>query len=237
MKKLYIFKVGETFKNTKEKFGDFDSWIKNFITSNIDIEVVDILGGGSLPAYENCLGVVITGSHSMVTQNLSWSVNTEKWIQEAKDKSIPILGICYGHQLLTKSLGGVVENNPNGKEISTVEVFTNENLTDDLLFKDFSKSFKAHVTHMQSAIVLPKGAVTLAFNSHDKNQIVRFEKLIWGVQFHPEFDEQIMIEYIKEQKDELEKMGYDFDDLLNQVSKTSLSNEIIERFVRLIKLL
>lgn len=235
MKKLFIFKVGETFKNTKTKFGDFDDWIKRFINKEqIEIDVINILKGDKLPSYDSCLGVIITGSHSMVTQNLDWSVRTEKWIQEAKELNIPILGICYGHQLIGKALGGKVDNNPKGKEIGCVEVFTNEEIKKDELFKDTPKSFICNVTHLQSVLELPIDSKSLGFNEHDKNQIVRFSNSIWGVQFHPEFDETIMIEYIKEQE-ELQRMSLNRDSLVKNVKETKYSNSILQSFSNLIK--
>lgn len=236
MKKLFIFKVGETFKNTKTKFGDFDNWIKRFIDEEqIEIDVINILDGDKLPIYDSCLGVIITGSHSMVTQNLDWSVRTEKWIQEAKELNIPVLGICYGHQLIGKALGGKVDYNPRGKEIGCVEVFTNEEIQKDELFKDNPKSFICNVTHSQSVLELPAGSKSLGFNDHDKNQIVRFSNSIWGVQFHPEFDEIIMEEYIKEQKNELLKMNFNIESLLENVKETKYSNSILQSFSNLIK--
>jgi len=236
MKKLYIFKVGETFENTKKNLGDFADWIKNFTNSNnLSIEVIDILNNDKLPQIKDSFGVIITGSHSMVTDNLHWSVNIEQWIREAINHPIYILGICYGHQLIAKALGGYVDNNPKGKEIGTVTIFSNERIKKDPLFKDTFQNFKAHVTHMQSVLTLPKGAKSLALNPHDENQIVRFSEYIWGVQFHPEFDENIMKEYIKEQKIQLQTLGFDMDELLTNVDKTDYANTLIDRFAQLLK--
>lgn len=87
MKKLYIFKVGKTFQNTKEKLGDFDDWVKHFTQNpNLHIKTIDVINDEKLPLFEDTLGVVITGSHSMVTDNLDWSINVEKWIQKARKK-------------------------------------------------------------------------------------------------------------------------------------------------------
>lgn len=235
MKKLYIFKVGKTFNNTKERVGDFTDWIKNFIkTTSLPVEIIDVHNNDRLPNIEKDLGVIITGSHSMVTENLKWSVEIEKWVQEAAKNSIPVFGICYGHQLIGKALGGVVDNNPKGKEIGTVLISVKDEIKSDELFKDTPENFQAHVTHTQSVLSLPSGAKSLGFNNHDKNQIVRFSNLIWGVQFHPEFDEIIMKEYIKEQSKELTQSGFNIDELLSQVNRTNYANTLIEKFVQIV---
>jgi GMP synthase (glutamine-hydrolysing) len=171
----------------------------------------------------------------MVTDNLQWSVNIEQWIRKAINHPIYILGICYGHQLIGKALGGYVDNNPKGKEIGTVTIFSKDEINKDPLFKDTPLDFKAHVTHMQSVLTLPKGAKSLASNPHDENQIVRFSEYIWGVQFHPEFDETIMQEYIKEQEKELNSLGFDINKLLPKVNKTTYANTLIDKFVQLLK--
>lgn len=233
MKKFFIFKVGETFKNTKEEFYDFEDWIKNNIYSKVEIEIVDILNNQKLPNFEDCLGVIITGSHSMVTDNLAWSLYTENWIKDSISKQIPILGICYGHQLICKALGGKVENNPNGKEIGTVKVYANKNISNDKLFKDAPLDFFVNVTHMQSIIILPENAISLAFNEHDKNQIVKFSNLVWGIQFHPEFNEKIMYQYIKEQEKRLIELEFNVDKLVNEILPTPYSHSILEKFVQI----
>lgn len=235
MKKLYIFKVGNTFENTKNSLGDFDDWIKNFVyTNSIKIETIDIINEQELPNHDKALGVIITGSHSMVTDNLKWSTDTEGWIKIASKRSIPILGICYGHQLIAKALGGVVKNNPKGKEIGTVEIYKNNDIKDDLLFNDIPDNFFANVTHMQSVLELPEGSKVLGFNEHDKHQIVRFTNSIWGVQFHPEFDMNVMKSYIEEQKEELISYGFNIEKLLEKVSQTTYSNKLLEKFTQLL---
>lgn len=236
MKKIYILKVGETFETTKKYYGDFDIWIKNSVTlNNRLIETIDVLNNEPFPDFEDILGVIITGSHAMVTQNNPWSVKTEKWILQAQKRGIFILGICYGHQLICKALGGVVENNPKGKEIGTVQIFSKNERKSDALFHTLPENFYAHVTHMQSALTLPKNAVALASNLHDEHQIVRFSPTIWGVQFHPEFDCAVMKSYIKEQKEELESYGFSLDKLLYGVATTKISNAIIEKFVQMLQ--
>jgi GMP synthase (glutamine-hydrolysing) len=232
MKNFYIFKVGETFDATKQSLGDFHNWVESNISSPLHVKTIHILKDEELPKIEETLGVIITGSHSMVTENLEWSLRVEEWIKKANKATIPILGICYGHQLLTKALGGVVADNPKGKEIGTVAVYTASETKSDPLFKNAPSNFEAHVTHMQSALTLPKNAVALASNEHDKHHIVRFGEVIWGVQFHPEFDEKIMHHYIQEQKTELIQMGFDMERLKNSVKKTPYANTLIEEFIQ-----
>lgn len=144
------------------------------------------------------------------------------------------MGICYGHQLIAKALGGLVANNPKGKEISTVSIYAHECMKNDLLCSGMPSEIKVHVTHMQSVLTLPKEAIALAFNEHDVNHIVKFSNCIWGVQFHPEFDVEVMKSYIQEQESELRGYGLDFDKLITQVEETKVANTFLKKFVQLL---
>lgn len=235
LKNVYIFKVGETFENTKNKLGDFDDWVLNCVaTKDLTIKTIDILKGEPLPPFSSTMGVIITGSHAMVTEEHQWSVAIEEWIRQATKYQIWILGICYGHQLVGKALGGKSDFNPNGKEIGTVTIFTNPKVKEDPLFEEVPAAFNANVTHLQSVLTLPEGAEVLGYNSHDNHQIVRYDQSIWGVQFHPEYDVQIINAYIEEQKKDLIQLGFNPEKLIENVTETAYANTIINKFIRVV---
>lgn len=231
MKKLYIIKVGSTFPATKKLFGDFDQWTANTLGPiNIDLEIVDAEHGASLPVSAECAGVVITGSHAMVTANMHWSVRLEEWIRLLLNARIPVFGICYGHQLLAQAAGGLVDFHPRGREIGTVCVHLLPSCSDDPIFQAFPKSFSVHVTHSQTVLRLPKAAVRLAANMHEPNHAFRLGECAWGVQFHPEYDVRIMRSYIREQAYELESAGMEVSRLLDGVSETPAAAQILRTF-------
>jgi len=235
MKYLYILKVGETFPSTKEKFSDFDTWIFRFLKSkNTKVKVIDILKDEKLPSINSAKGWIITGSHNMVTAELPWSVKLEKYIKKISKSHTPLLGICYGHQLISKALGGKSDFNKKGKEIGVVKINQLIQNSSDPLLKNFPKKFYAYETHYQSVIKLPFGAEVLAKNAKDVHQAVRFTNNIWGVQFHPEFDKDIMKEYILNQKDALIKLNFDVDKLLSNIQRCDTSSKILRNFEKIV---
>jgi GMP synthase (glutamine-hydrolysing) len=166
----------------------------------------------------------------MVTEEEEWSQKTAEWLVEVCNREIPVLAICYGHQLLAKALGGISDYHYNGLEIGTVEINLTNYVHDDLLFCELPESFYAHTIHSQTVITLPEGALRLAFNAHDENHAFRIGKNAWGVQFHPEFDKAIMNSYIEE----VSKTGK-FDDsmkkrFLEQSQETLESNSLLKKF-------
>jgi len=236
MKKLYIIKVGATFPAITKQLGDFDSWTATALFSaDVETAIVDAEHGASLPEPEECAGAVITGSHSMVTDNLPWSLKLEGWIPSLLKAGTPLFGICYGHQLLARAAGGRVGFHPRGKEIGTVTVHLLPDCADDPLFRLLPQSFLVHVTHAQTVLSLPAGAVCLASNDYEPHHAFRIGDWAWGVQFHPEYNAEIMRSYIKEQTYGLELAGTDVSRLLCEVAETPVAAETLRNFGKIVK--
>mgnify|MGYP000482285838 FL=1 len=231
MKKLYIIKCGSTFDSIKNDFKDFEHWIMDkFENKDKNIVIINAQENEKLPTLTKNDAVILTGSHSMVTQEESWSLEVEKWLPKLIEDKVPLLAICYGHQLLAKSLGGVSGYHENGIEIGSVDINLEENAKDDEIFSKLQNSFKAHTIHSQTVIKLPKNATRLAFNNHDKNHAFRVGNCAWGVQFHPEFDENIMNLYIKEVA---KKKDLDVEKLISFSENTNVATIILKEFERL----
>ena len=231
MKNLYIVKCGSTFDSIKNQFNDFEHWILDKLENkNRLVNILDMQKNDDLPILGKNDVVILTGSHSMVTNEEFWSLKLEKWIPKLIEEEVPTLAICYGHQLLAKSLGGVSGYHENGLEIGSVEINLEENAKNDEIFSKLQNSFKAHTIHSQTVIKLPKNATRLAFNNHDKNHAFRVGSCAWGVQFHPEFDENIMNLYIKEVSNH---QDLETEELIVLSEETIVSTKIIKEFERL----
>lgn len=231
MNTMFIIKTGTTFPNTAKQLGDFDLWTLNGLKlKHSEVEVVDVVAGDTLPAAEACRGIVVTGSHAMVTDCLSWSKTIAAWIPSIIEAEIPFLGICYGHQLLGQALGGKVGFHPEGKELGTVDIHLLPDTMTDPLFFSIPSPFKAHTSHSQAVLSLPQDAVRLASNSFESNQAFRVGTCAWGVQFHPEYNRKIMESYILEQTKELETAGRDASALLRTIRDTPIAASLLRRF-------
>jgi GMP synthase (glutamine-hydrolysing) len=170
----------------------------------------------------------------MITDHLSWGERLMEWIPGLVEQGVPFMGICFGHQLLAQSMGGEVGYHFKGKEIGTVAINLLPESTGDPLFGVMPEKFHAHVTHSQSILSLPREAVTLARNDFESNHAFRIGNCAWGVQFHPEYDVDIMKAYINNQASELEESGHNISDLLATVKETSDAANIMKRFANYI---
>ncbi|ACV63640.1 glutamine amidotransferase class-I [Desulfofarcimen acetoxidans DSM 771] len=235
MKKLLIIKTGTTFPSIRETYGDFDDFIINQADiSPAGVMVSAIYKDKFLPDYKDVSAVIITGSHSMITDNDNWSIYLSRWLRASVHESIPVLGICYGHQLLARAFGGYVDFHPGGKEIGTVNIELTEQGENDPLLSVLPKKFLGHVTHAQSVINLPVSGQLLAKNCFEGHHAFSINNNIWGVQFHPEFNAGITREYINEQAPCLIKEGYDINQLHNSVREHVYGKILLKRFWELI---
>lgn len=231
---LTIVKIGTTFPDILERYGDFDAWISDGLGSGRHgIRVVDAEHGEPLPPARTCSGVVVTGSHAMITDNPPWTSETAEWIPLLLEKEIPFLGICYGHQLLAQAMGGEAGFHPGGKEIGTVEIELLPESAADPLFSSLPSPLAVQAAHAQTVLALPPGAVRLAGNGFEPHHAFRLGPCAWGLQFHPEFNRSIVRSYVLNQAKELEAAGRDLSAILGALKETPFAALILRRFAAL----
>ncbi len=228
--KIVIIKTGETFPSIIPALGDFEDWIARGLEQPPhDIQVVNVKALQPLPLLDTVKGVVIAGSHAMVTQNLDWSLELEVWIPKLIRENVPLLGICYGHQLIARAMGGVVDYHPGGIEIGTADIDCVPP-KGDLLFNNLPPRFKAHVFHSQTIIKLPESAVVIAKNDFEPHHAFRIGSCAWGVQFHPESDIPILEAYIENLTQAIVDSGQDPSQVLDRVEETPIAFKLLKRF-------
>lgn len=237
MKKILIIKTGTTFDSIRREYGDFEDFIIQ--ASGIkkkDTLIFPVFKKRLIPVKEIAGGVssaIITGSHSMVTEMETWSADLCGWIREFASEGLPVLGICYGHQILAKAWGGVVDYHPAGRESGTVSIHLTPNGLKDSLLGVLPEHFIAHVSHEQSVIRLPENADVLAYNDFEPHHAFNIDGNVWGVQFHPEFNAGIMESYIRERREIMGSEGYNIPDMLSSVSEHDFGAKLLRRFIEL----
>jgi GMP synthase (glutamine-hydrolysing) len=235
MSTFIILKTGNTYPSISKSFGDFEEWIQSGIdVGSMTIRISDPRTDVTLPQMDKVAGVVVTGSRCMVTDRAPWSEASALWLRRLVENDVPVLGICFGHQLLAHAMGGDVEYHPEGIEIGTVSVKCTELAAEDELFQGLPAELRVHAVHRQSVRRLPPNAVLLAGNDFEPHHAYRIGRSAWGVQFHPEFSDDVMTAYIRQLAEDLEKVGRNVDGLLAEVRETEWAGLILKRFGEII---
>ena len=230
MASLLILKTGSTYPAISEVFGDFEQWFARHLGADLPLVVRDVSRAGPPGSVADWQGVVITGSPAMITERALWSENTASWLKAVVDSEVPVLGVCYGHQLLAHAFGGRVGFRDQGRESGTFPVRLTHEGRQDRLLGQLPESFPAHLTHAQSVLSLPPQAMLLAQSEGEPHQAFRIGRHAWGVQFHPEFDPRIMKGYLETQARDLALEGQDPATLIANVQETARATSLLARF-------
>ncbi len=147
-----------------------------------DLVEFDVTTGELPPSTADFDAVVVTGSRASVYWDDDWIEPLIEYVAGAADAGVPVLGVCYGHQVVAEALGGRVSG-MDGFELGYNEV---EQVGDDELFAGIDERFRVFTSHGDVVVDLPPGATLLARNEHGVHAFRR--EHCWGVQFHPEYD-------------------------------------------------
>ena len=235
MKNIVIIKTGDSIPSLVTRRGDFEDWIIAGIEDSHPFSgsVVPVHRNGLLPDFDKTSGIIITGSHAMVTDQSDWIKKTAHWILKAVKQEIPVLGICFGHQILAYALGGRVGYMPGGPEYGTVRLQITDNIKKDPLFGNLPRTFSVQESHFQSVTKLPSMSVLLGSTEKDPHASFRYGKYTWGVQFHPEYDADIANAYVDEINNEIKKTHENAAALPLNCSDTVEARTILTRFAEL----
>ncbi|MCK6550746.1 glutamine amidotransferase [Myxococcota bacterium] len=207
--RLLVVKTGDALPSVRARYGDFDGmFLRALGELAIEARVVSVHTGDALPAPDDADAILVTGSPSSVTALEPWADALATWLRRAVDAERPLLGVCYGHQLLAHALGGRVDVNPRGYEVGTIDVELLDAARADPLLGFVARgarTIEVMSTHHDAVVELPPGATWLAKTDDTPVQAFAFGRRAWGVQFHPEFTDAIMQLYAAGRADAIRK--------------------------------
>jgi len=233
---LVIVQPGGKLPELDDYPGDFADWIlAGMGLRGRDVHIVRPQRGEALPPAAQVSAVVVTGSSAMVTDADEWIARSSDWLASVVALGRPVLGICFGHQLLAHALGGEVADNPRGVEVGTVVTRSRPAAAGDPLFGSWPRQVAVQASHRQSVLRLPEGADCLAASDKDPHHAFRFGAQCWGVQFHPEFSAQVVQAYIGYYARDLARQGESVEKLQENAVNTSLAAGLLADFAQFLQ--
>ncbi|KAB7895180.1 glutamine amidotransferase [Rouxiella sp. S1S-2] len=231
-KPLLILQTGQAPEPIRALHGNFPQmFIRQGNIDSQQVVIIDLQAGERPLPPSHYAGAVITGSRSMVTEHLEWSEYAADWIRQAMLSNLPMLGACYGHQLMSYALGGKVDFHPQGIEVGTEEIELLPAANNDPLVSALPARFSANLIHLQTVLQPPACATVLAKSAHDPHQILRYGPNAISTQFHPEFSAAVMRTYLPWLDQQASDDSVDYYGKLENVSETPLSQGLLLAFI------
>lgn len=115
--KLTILEVGNVPDNLLPQFGTYPAMFEQMFAeagAGLDIETISIIQGAPLPPLDEVEAVLIPGSVFGVYDDQPWMEPLREFIRHAYAANIPMVGVCFGHQIIADALGGDVGKSEKG---------------------------------------------------------------------------------------------------------------------------
>ncbi|USD62553.1 type 1 glutamine amidotransferase [Vibrio sp. SCSIO 43140] len=177
---------------------------------------------GELPDLDSCHGFIITGSVMNAYDDDPWILALCDWIVSCEARHKPLVGICFGHQLIARALGGKVEKSTKGWGLGSYEV----NITSQKKWMNLSvDSLRMLVSHQDQVVIVPSGMKVLATNDFCPNFMLAKDNHILTVQGHPEFSAEFTRLLIEKRRSLITENHYF--DALEQINKPQDSSLVL----------
>ena len=171
----------------RERHGSYPEMFERMIRAedtSTTFEIVSIPNGEPLPDPKRLQAILITGSAAGVYDELDWIAPLEDFVRTAYANRTPMVGVCFGHQLIAQALGGVVRKSEKGWGIGRhiYEVAPGNGVID-------GERLAIACSHQDQVIEAPAQAQTILFSSFTPHAGLLYANgATLSVQPHPEFD-------------------------------------------------
>jgi GMP synthase-like glutamine amidotransferase len=142
---------------------------------------------GEMPAsIYDCDGWLITGSRHGVYENLDWMLKLQDFIGELAQAEIPLVGICFGHQIIAQALGGEVAKSDKGWGVGLQHYRIDQAQP---WMSDAPKHVGIYAFHQDQVVKCPQTASVFSSSDFCPYAGLSYGNSIISVQAHPEFSE------------------------------------------------
>jgi GMP synthase-like glutamine amidotransferase len=163
--------------------GDYEDMFRRLFAGHdeVDVVVYDAIGGELPGSPGECDAWLTTGSRHSVNDDQQWIRDLEGFVRDVAAAGVPFIGICFGHQLIAKAMGGSVVRSERGWGVGLKEVEVSPAL-------GLGKSYRLLTSHQDQVEAIPPDAEVLGWNEHCPVSMLRVGSRMLGIQGHPEFD-------------------------------------------------
>ena len=181
-------------------------------------------------------GVFISGSPHGAYEDIPFINREHDLIIEAAQRDIPMLGICFGQQILASALCGREQVfRRKSCEVGYRHLKTTQLVKNDKISSHLGENVYMFVWHNDEVYPDHPDLNIIAYTKDCPNHIFRYkDKCIWGIQGHPEITLKESKNWFEENRNDLEKDGANIKDLISEANEAKPAKMMIERFAKLI---
>jgi GMP synthase-like glutamine amidotransferase len=184
--KIGILAAGDTPPALKTEFGSYAQMLINLLSRaepSFEFEVFDVEHNQFPQSATVCDAWAITGSRHNVDDSFEWIDRLRRLILSIQERDAPLIGICFGHQIMAQVMGANVGPAPNGWGLG---VHTYQ-LADSELKHALGDTFDLNAVHRYQVLSLPKGAEVIAHSDFCPIAALKYSDQMASFQAHPEF--------------------------------------------------
>jgi len=180
-----ILQTGESPEPLRDQ-GDYPDFFETLLAGRgLTFRRFAVLRGAFPESVRTCDGWLITGSRFGVYEPHPWIPPLEDFIRAAHAAHVPVVGVCFGHQIIARAMGGRVEKFAGGWSVGPTEYdFDGEKLT-------------LNAWHQDQVVEKPEGAKVVARTDFCANAALLYDDRMFSVQPHPEFSKEFIDGLIK----------------------------------------
>ncbi|MEY2759705.1 MAG: hypothetical protein RIR33_3483 [Pseudomonadota bacterium] len=191
--KVTIIETGRAPGRLSEDFPRYPRMFEALLSAadaGLRFETVSLVEGEALPDAAACEGVLITGSPAGVYDATPWMEPLRRFVRAAFAVETPMVGVCFGHQIIADAMGGDVRKSEKGWGVGR---HTYQLLQHRPWMAGAGASVSLAVSHQDQVITPPEGAVTLARSAHTEHAMLAYAQApVMSLQGHPEFEDDFV---------------------------------------------
>lgn len=192
--KIGILQTGRSPDEIAGKYGQYDTLFRKLLAGRgFEFETYAVLDDVLPDSVDNADGWLITGSKFGVYEPHSWIAPLEEFLRAAYAADIPIIGVCFGHQILAQALGGTVEKFAGGWSVGKVAYQTDKS----------DQPTELMAFHQDQVTALPDDAEVIGSTDFCQFAMLAYGNKALTVQPHPEFTAEFMVDLLKARGDML----------------------------------
>jgi len=186
--KIGILEAGLLNEKVADRFDPYPLMFERFLEKadrDLGFQAFSVVRNEMPTSIYDCDGWLITGSRHAVYENLEWMLQLQDFIRELAANEIPLVGICFGHQIIAQALGGVVVKSDKGWGIGLQYYQIDKQQP---WMQEASQQVGIYSFHQDQVVKCPAAASVFSSSTFCPYAGLSYGDTIISVQAHPEFE-------------------------------------------------